>query len=430
MASIRFVHAADLHLDSPFSGLQSVDPEIGAVLREATFAAFEKIIDLCLAEKVDALLVAGDVYDGADRSLPAQLRFVAGLWRLYEAGDIASFICHGNHDPLDGWEARLTLPPRCYQFKKSVEVVPLNPAEPEKAVVYGMSYPQQEVRDNLTPHFRRDPVHRFAVGLLHANVGSDTGHAPYAPCTLDDLTNTRLDYWALGHVHTRAVLKPLYPTVVYPGNPQGRHRNEAGPRGVYLVEVRDDLRPRLDFRPVDVVRWEPLDVSIAGLPTEEALLTALAERAAALRRGADGRHVVAHLRLTGRGDLHHWLRRPDTVAALRGHLNDTFKAQQPFLWCAAVADESAPPFDREEQRQTEGVVGDLLRLVDQIRGDPAQSAGLRERLAPLFTNPRPSRFLGPDSLLPADLERLLTQAEARCVDALWEHGASGEGAAV
>ena len=125
MSVVRFVHAADLHLDSPFRGLREVEPAVGAELREATFAAYDKIIDLCLAEKVDALLVAGDIYDGRDRSLRAQLRFRDGLQRLADAG-IRSFVCHGNHDPLDGWEAQLDMPEGCQRFGSEVEAVPLD----------------------------------------------------------------------------------------------------------------------------------------------------------------------------------------------------------------------------------------------------------------------------------------------------------------
>ena len=120
MPNLRFVHTADLHLDSPFTGLRAIAPdEVSGVLRSATFDVYDNIVDLCIEERVDALLVAGDVYDGADRSLRAQLKFVDGLRRLDEAG-IRSFICHGNHDPLDGWEARLDLPAGCVRFGPEV----------------------------------------------------------------------------------------------------------------------------------------------------------------------------------------------------------------------------------------------------------------------------------------------------------------------
>ena len=155
MPRLRFVHAADLHLDSPFTGLRAVAPgEVSGALRSATFEVYDRIVDLCIEERVDALLVAGDVYDGADRSLRAQLKFVDGLRRLDEAG-IRSFICHGNHDPLDGWEARLDLPAGCVRFGSQVTGEPVFPSDPGRATVYGMSYPQ--------PGGAREPVSLASV---------------------------------------------------------------------------------------------------------------------------------------------------------------------------------------------------------------------------------------------------------------------------
>ena len=141
MPKLRFVHAADLHLDSPFRGIRAQAPEnVAQTLHRATFDAFENIINLCVREQVDALLVAGDVYDGADRSLRAQLKFVDGLKQLDSAG-IRSFICHGNHDPLDGWEARLDLPPGCVRFGPDVTAEPVFPDEPDRATVWNQLSP-------------------------------------------------------------------------------------------------------------------------------------------------------------------------------------------------------------------------------------------------------------------------------------------------
>ena len=139
MTRIRFVHAADLHLDSPFVGIKAVAPDnVASALYGATFAAYENIIKLCIDEQVDALLIAGDVYDSADRSLRAQLKFVDGLKRLDDAG-IRSFVCHGNHDPLNGWEARLDYPPSCIRFGAEFEAVPVFEDDPQRAVVHGIS---------------------------------------------------------------------------------------------------------------------------------------------------------------------------------------------------------------------------------------------------------------------------------------------------
>ena len=145
----RFIHAADLHLDSPFTGIRAAAPEnVAKALYSATLDSYRNIVDLCTAEQVDALLVAGDIYDGADRSLRAQRAFIEGLQRLDAAG-IRSFVCHGNHDPLDGWEAQLSYPDGCHRFGADFEAVSVFPDEPERALVYGISYPTRDVYENL-----------------------------------------------------------------------------------------------------------------------------------------------------------------------------------------------------------------------------------------------------------------------------------------
>ena len=181
MTLLRFVHAADLHLDSPFKGLRDAAPEgISGEISNATFRTYDNIIDLCIGERVAALLVAGDVYDGAERSLRAQRKFIEGLERLDEQG-IRSFVCHGNHDPLDGWEARLAYPALCHRFAREWEHVPVFPEDPARAVVHGISYPKSDVRDNLALGLGNVTPAGFSIGLLHANVGSDTATSRTRP---------------------------------------------------------------------------------------------------------------------------------------------------------------------------------------------------------------------------------------------------------
>ena len=371
MPNLRFIHSADLHLDSPFKGLRSQAPEhVAQQLQEATFEAYKNIIDLCVSESVDALLVAGDIYDGADRSLRAQWRFFDGLKRLSQAG-IRSFICHGNHDPLDGWEARLTLPDGCFQFGPLVEAVPLAFGNAQEATVYGISYPTREVRQNLTPQFaaaQSHPHSGFKIGLLHANVGGNQEHDSYAPCSVAELAATGIDYWALGHVHTRQTLQPVNPTVVYPGNPQGRHANETGARGVYLVEVDEGGTPHLEFCPVDVVRWATLQLDIGGMETEQALLDRMDDMVREARAEAEGRCLVARLELVGRGPMHRTLNDPAFVVDLRDQFNETHSGGNPWLWCEGIRVTTATPVDREAALRREDFVGDLLRLSAELRG--------------------------------------------------------------
>ncbi len=438
MTRYRFVHAADLHLDSPFRGLLREASTAASHLHEATFRTYDAIIDLCIREQVDALLVAGDIYDGAERSLHAQLRFQEGLRRLDQAG-VRAFICHGNHDPLDGWEARLDLPPGAVRFGPEVTSAPLRADDPASPLVYGISYPTRDVRENLVPRFPAPQPGRAAIGLLHANVGANTGHEAYAPCTLEDLVRTGYDYWALGHVHTRQVLRDRAPAVVYPGNPQGRHINEPGPRGVYLVELDDHHEIRLEFHALDRVRWERLDVAIDDLEDEQALLSACEAAVTEARQQATSgptsgptnrvgdlsssghnteRALVYGLRLTGRGPVHATLARTGFLDDTRRHLNDRFATGDTFAFCERIEAATAPEVNRDELAQSQDLLGDLLRLVDELRADPEALEGLREELTPLYDHQRTRRYLRRNALDHLDLDALLAEAERTLINEL------------
>ena len=420
MARLRFVHAADLHLDSPFTGLKAAAPEnVAKTLYGATFAAYENIIDLCISERVDALLIAGDVYDSADRSLRAQRKFVDGLERLHDAG-IRSFVCHGNHDPLNGWEARLSYPSSCHRFGPEFEAVPVFEDEPGRAVVHGISYPQRDVTENLVRRLGKVEAGPFSIGLLHANVDNDPNHPAYAPCTIDDLVQAGVDYWALGHVHTRRVLNQQGPTVVYPGNPQGRHPNETGPRGVYLVDVDDFGQVNLDFRPMDTVRWERLNVNIVGMDTEQDLLDDLHQVMEDAIERAEQRSIVVRITLSGRGTLHSFLRRSGAMDSLLEDINDRWAEQSPFAWCERIEDETASPFNRQERIEGSDFVADLLRLCDQSKTDPELLTQLRDSLSDLYDHRTFARYLKDSVPSDNDMAVLIDEAESIAVNLLVE----------
>ncbi len=420
MASLRFVHAADLHLDSPFVGIRASAPEhVAGALREATFDAYEKVIDLCIDERVDALLVAGDVYDGADRSLRAQQAFIRGLRRLDEAG-IRSFVCHGNHDPLDGWEARLAYPESCHRFGPEWEAAPVFESDPGRGLVYGVSYPTRDVYHNLVNELGSVDAGPFNIGLVHANVGSNTGHEAYAPCTLDDLRGIGIDYWALGHVHTREVMRDRGPAVVYPGNPQGRHVNETGARGVYVVEVDGgDARP--EFRAMDTVRWARIEADVSGLETDQELHDRLFEQVEEARAGADGRPIVMRVELTGRTALHGTLRRSEYLEDLRESiLNAEFAGQSPFAWCERIEDETASPIDRDALLKGSDFLAEVLLTGERARQDGDGLARFRARLADLYRHHRYRRYLDADGPADEEMQTLMDRAESLAVELLAE----------
>jgi DNA repair exonuclease SbcCD nuclease subunit len=413
-----FVHCADLHLDSPFEGLQVVDSRMAATLRDATFQAFDQVIDLAIRERADFLLVAGDVYDGADRSLRAQLKFREGLRRAGEAG-VQCFVVYGNHDPLSGWEAQLEMPPEVHRFGgEEVERFEVRRDGVTLAQVYGISYPVREVRENLVPRFTRQAGGPFAIGLLHGNVGGNPNHDNYAPCKVEDLIAANLDYWALGHIHARQILKEHDPGIIYPGNTQGRSVRELGARGCFLVRVDETGRLTPQFVATDVVRWFSQEVDIAALNTWDDLLNLLSLTKEEVRAAAQGRAAILRVHLTGRGELHAQLRRIDPERDLALPLRESETERPDFVWVESVQNRTRPLIDIAQRRREPDFLGDFLSAAETLRTAESRETTLRQVLSG-----RPEhRHIAPqiDQLTDADLLAFLADAETLGLDLLLE----------
>jgi len=414
--SFSFIHCADLHLDSPFEGIHAAEPCVADVLREATFKAFNNIIDLAIREHVDFIIIAGDVYDGANRSLRAQLQFRDGLCRAIRNG-IQCFITHGNHDPLSGWEAGLKMPDGVHRFGgEHVEQAVVKRNNEELAYIYSISYPVRDVRENLVPRFQRRTEAPFAIGVLHCNVGGDPSHDNYAPCTIDDLIKARMDYWALGHIHARKVLSKHEPCIIYPGNTQGRNTRELGARGCYVVRVDTAGRIIPEFVATDVVRWFVKEVDIARLSTLNDLLDELYRIREEIRAQAEGRAAVLRLRLIGRGDLHAELRRIEAERDLMLPLREGEMERLDFVWLESIQMTTRPSIDIAQRRMAEDFVGDFLRAVERLRKQPDMGKIMRE----LLTNRPEHRIISRQisQLSDTDLLSILEEAEILGLDQL------------
>ncbi|MBN2209064.1 MAG: DNA repair exonuclease [Candidatus Coatesbacteria bacterium] len=371
---LKFVHAADLHLDSPFVGLSEDEPQIRRLLLEATFKAFDNAIDLCLAENVDFLLVAGDVYDGKD-TLRAQLRFRDGLKRLSDAG-IRSYVVHGNHDPLDSRKTSLQWPTLAVIFGGAkVESALYERGGEPAAIIHGISFKRTEVRDNLALAFKRLDSPLFQIGLLHCNVGTNTGHEPYAPCSRADLETAGLDYWALGHVHKMQVLKEHDPCIMYSGNTQGRHVNEAGPRGCFLVSVDEGGQIESQFVATDFVRWHRAELSIAAITDVDGLLDGLQKCLLDVQGASDGRPAICRLAITGRGSMHAELRKPGRLDEYMAEARGFGATLSPLVWLAELELKTSAEIDIERRMESQDIVGDCLRLIRDLQFDETNRAG-------------------------------------------------------
>ena len=373
--SFRFVHAADLHLDTPFQGVAGPAPEVAKALYEASLQAWDNVVDLTIAREAAFLLIAGDVYDAAERGVRAQLRFVDGLRRLDAAG-IRAFIVHGNHDPLDGRSAIHDWPAGVTAFGcAEVETEALT-IDGQRVLVHGISYATGDTQENLAARFRASRDGSLNIGLLHTNAGSNAEHAPYAPCSLADLDAAGMDYWALGHIHQRLFLREGGPWVAYSGDTQGRSPkpSEMGAKGVLVAEVSGSRVESVQFDAVDVVRFVRCAVDIADAVDVAALESRIIALTDELRRDNDGRSLLVRVVLEGRGALAGDLRVNDGLAGLCAKLREDYAGLDPFVWIESLRDRSRGLLDYDALRAGNDFRAELLRLHDGLAGDPGGAA--------------------------------------------------------
>lgn len=437
MRAFSFLHCADLHFGAPFQGLADLPAEFAALLRDAPTRALDRIVATAIERRVAAVIMAGDVFDAADRNLRAQVQLRDRLRQLDAAG-IPTLIVAGNHDPLGSAVASIHYPPSVHFFGTDVEAVPLTIDNEILAHVYGVSYGSAAVTENLAITFPSNPDGPFSIAVLHTNVGKRAGHDPYAPCSLADLEGRGFDYWALGHVHKRETLRTDSPVVHYPGNIQGLHMKELGPRGATLVEVSANGSVKMSPVWTEVVRWQRARTAISDLESLDDVIRAFAEISSEAAAEAPDRLHIVLWTLTGSGPVHADLRPPGVVAELVEALRAEH-APEPLsgaVWLQRLEAETRPARDIEQLRKQQDLLGDLLRLADEARHNPVAlataeigddldlgransvSTAIRGELAPLLEDSRLAAVLGEDPWDTIDWPRLLRRAEVLSIEGL------------
>lgn len=301
---VKFIHAADIHLDSPLRGLERYEG-VPSLARSATRDALERLVELALDEQVSFVLLAGDLYDGDWRDYSTGLYFRRQMNRLREAG-IRVFWIRGNHDAASQIALRLTLPEHVRE---------LSCAEPETVILdelgvalHGQGYAQRAVTDNLARTFPPPIPGMVNIGLLHTALEGREGHEPYAPCTAEELVNKGYDYWALGHVHAREVVHQE-PWIIYPGVLQGRHIRETGPKGCTLVTLEHGRVTRVEHRDLDVLRWCSCPIDCSPAADLDGLLELVRSSVRQEMEAAQGRCLGLRFELSGQTPLDRDLRR-------------------------------------------------------------------------------------------------------------------------
>ena len=373
---MRFIHTADLHIDSPLRGLSRYEGAPLQRLRGATRRALERLVDLAVDEQVDFVLIAGDLYDRDWQDFHTGLFVREQMVRLGRA-NIRVFIVQGNHDARGVITRQIPWPDNVKVFSsRTAETVHLGDLG---VAIHGHSFPDREVPENLALGYPAALPGCFNIGMLHTSLTGMNGHDTYAPTTLPDLKSRGYDYWALGHVHTRQIVCDV-PRVVFPGNLQGRHAGETGVKGCELVTV-DGAVLDARFVPLDVVRWHQITLDLQPLQALDELprqVTQALQRAAA--DAGDVLHAVRVL-LTGETLLHALeARQPGTLAAaVQAAAQDVAGAE---VWIEQVRLDLRSPVDRALLGQGSDALGELVRWVDVLSGDgPALGQFCRAALA-------------------------------------------------
>jgi DNA repair protein SbcD/Mre11 len=386
--AFSFIHAADLHLDSPLVGLAEKDEALAAAFRQASRRAFENLIDTAIEDEVDFVVIAGDLFDGDWRNYETGLVFARGMGRLHRAG-IPVFKVRGNHDAECIFTKKLELPPNVTVFgSRKAESVELDELG---VVLHGRSFAARSCADNLAAAYPPARGGRVNIGVLHTSLGGYEGHEPYAPCSTNDLVGRSYHYWALGHVHAanHVATEPCW--IVYPGCLQGRNIRERGPKGAVRVTVRDDGAIKVEDLVLDAARWAAVTVPLDGA---ESMPDALARVRAAVQpeaERAERRPLAARIRLEGATPLHGRLAldREALTADIRAAL---FAVGAEIMVEKVVLGTTLPGAVVSPATLPDG----LLAAMREACADPAVRAALAGELKELRTKLPSELFITPD----------------------------------
>lgn len=302
MSDFKFLHVADVHLDSPLLGLARYEGVPVDEVRLATRTALTNLVDLAIVENVAFVVIAGDIYDGDWPHFGTGLFFCAAMGRLEKAG-IEVYLLYGNHDAQSVLTKKLPLPPNVHVFPTNKAKTFVHAAT--GTALHGRSYKDRDTRENLAAQYPTAVEGAFNIGVLHTALGGRPHHASYSPCSVPELCAKGYQYWALGHVHDFEVVFNS-PYIVFPGNLQGRSIRECGPKGAVIVAVQDlDVLPDPQQIPLDSVRWMRVDIDVTDTGSEADLHARIRTRLdEAFGTQRDGHALLIRVALLGNTSLH------------------------------------------------------------------------------------------------------------------------------
>jgi len=410
---MKFLHAADIHLDSPLRGLDRYDGAPIDQIRGATRKALENLVSLALEEEVNFVIIAGDLFDGDWPDFNTGLFFVSQMSRLGDR-DIPVYVVRGNHDAENKMSRKLPWPQNVHFFSsKKPESITIDNLD---VVIHGQSYAAQKVTDDLALGYPAAVPGKFNIGILHTSLDGRPGHASYAPTMLNVLKSKSYDYWALGHVHKRELISDE-PLIVFPGNIQGRHIKETGSKGCELVTLDND-GIRTEHRPLDVLRWKLLDVEANEAMDLDEVFERTAKSLDATVKEAEDRLSAVRVRFRGKSKVHDAIvTKPDTVRQNVRSL--AIEYGNGSVWIENVIIETSAAVDIAALKAGNDPVGELLRELEHLKVSDADSLGtlagelqaLRQKIPAELTEAIDGIRLGD----PEYLRRLLADVESQLI---------------
>lgn len=360
---MKFIHAADIHLDSPLRGLARYEGSPVDEIRGATRRAFKNLVDVCLNEGAELLVLAGDIYDGAWKDYNTGLFFVGQLRRLTNEG-VRVALVKGNHDAASQITKQLTLPDGAIEF--STRSPQTHVLEDLGVALHGQSYGQRDVTEDLASRYPEPISGLFNLGILHTALDGREGHDAYAPCSAARLIERGYEYWALGHVHRREIVSED-PWIVFPGNLQGRHARETGPKGATLVTIEDGTVSSLQELELDVVRWCRCEVDVTDSTSGHDVVDRVRQALEVDAESAGDRLLAARVCLQGRSaadrDLRsHKARWDNEIRAA------ALDASAP-VWIEKIAFDTRVDVDVTALIEGTGPVAELLRAIRRASDD-------------------------------------------------------------
>jgi DNA repair exonuclease SbcCD nuclease subunit len=404
---MKFIHCADVHLDTPLQGLAHYPGAPVDEIRNATRRAFEKVLNAAISEKVDFIIIAGDLYDTGLKSFESALFFNKEMARLKDAG-IDVYLIHGNHDAASKLIKQLRPPRNVKVFRSTEPQTILN--QELRIAIHGQSFATPEVTEDLAEKYPPPVPNYFNIGILHTNLGGVSEHANYAPCSLQSLKNKGYQYWALGHVHNGQILC-TDPYIVYPGNIQGRNGKEQGEKSCEMVTVSETGTISMKKILTSVVPWVEAEIDVSGCQTADDVYEKVRIRFGQLLSESKDRVTAVRLRIVGATDAHSELNR-DAEQIRNEAISIASECGDGLFWVERVQLATQPRWDREALLKRDDPIGEVVRILAALREDAA-SVGNWSSIVEL-QNKLPAEFADGAEPIKFDLDmlsRALEEAE-------------------